>query len=129
MFLNNFIFSGPVKSLHLSFFVSLQMNQLNGIFNVSFRKDSQPAICLNFVRSNPLLNVCFFSISSMRRNSKISRLIRLSEILRNRCSESIMTWSRGIEGKRGGFLTYSADQLLLFPLTLGQFLEQCVHPL
>ena len=105
MFLNSFNFSGPVKTRHLSFFESLQMNQLNGIFNVLLRWDSHPAMYLYFDLSNPSLNVCFLSIASRRHNSRISRLIRLSEILRNRCSESMMTWSRGIDGKRGTFLT------------------------
>ncbi len=41
------------------------------------------------------------SIPSIRLNSCINKFVSTSLILKNRCSISGMTWSTGIEGKRG----------------------------
>lgn len=71
---------------------------------MSFRNFSYPAICLYFSLVNPLGKVFTSSIASSLQSCWIRSSIKLSEILKNKWSLSIMTWSIWTKENKGSDL-------------------------
>ena len=93
-------FSGPVRSLYSNFSVSLLIFHSKLIPN-SFTNFSYPAICLYLFWQNPFEKVDTLSMASFLRSSLIRSSIKLSDILKNKCSVSIIIWSIGIKSNNG----------------------------
>ena len=72
--LKSFTFSGPVRSLHLSFLLSLHMYQLNPIWHWSFRNFPYETICLYFRGLKPELKFWILSMASCLLSSKLIKL-------------------------------------------------------
>lgn len=89
-------FSGPVRSLYSNFLVSLLIFH-SKLIPRSFRNFSYPAMCLYLFWQNPFEKVDTLSMASFPRSSLIRSWIKLSDILKNKCSVSIITWSMGIK--------------------------------
>ena len=97
---NSKSFSGRVRSLYSNFLVALLIFR-SKLIPRSFTNFSYPACVYACFDKTHLKKVDTLSMASFLWSSLIRSSIKLSDILNNKCSVAIITWSMGIKLNNG----------------------------